>query len=84
MNAPRRDGAPRHRLLDYLLRQQRVKNDAALCRLLLLAPSSVSKIRHGRHGVSAEVLLRVHEVFGIPMAELRRLEHDAAAREDAP
>jgi len=81
MNAPRAHGAPQHRLLDYLLRQQRVKNDAALSRLLLLTPSSISKIRRGHTGVSAEVLLRAHEAFGIPIAELKRLEREHLERE---
>jgi len=80
MNARRRSAAPQHRLLDYLLRQQRVKNDAALSRLLLLTPSSISKIRRGHTGVSAEVLLRVHEAFGIPIAELKRLEREHLER----
>jgi transcriptional regulator with XRE-family HTH domain len=84
MNAPR-TGAPKHCLLDYLLRQQRVKNDAALSRLLLLAPSSISKISRGRSSVSAEVLLRAHEAFGISIAELKRLEREQqAARGETP
>lgn len=58
--------------LDSVIREQQLKNDAELSRLLQLAPSSISKIRHGRAEVSAEVLLRVHEAFGTPIAELKR------------
>ncbi|OEZ63738.1 MULTISPECIES: helix-turn-helix transcriptional regulator [unclassified Duganella] len=73
-------GARPHSLLDHVLRRQRLKNDAELSRRLLLAPSSISKIRRGRCGVSAEVMLRVHEAFDIPIAELKQLEaaHQAA------
>lgn len=72
-----------HCLLDHVLRRQRLKNDAELSRRLLLAPSSISKIRRGRCGVSAEVMLRVHEAFDIPIAELKQLEaaHQAALRQ---
>ena len=70
-----------HCLLDHVLRRQRLKNDAELSRRLLLAPSSISKIRRGRCGVSAEVMLRVHEAFDIPIAELKQLN---AAQQDAP
>ncbi|ELX08815.1 hypothetical protein Jab_2c08740 [Janthinobacterium sp. HH01] len=71
-----------HCLLDHVLLRQRLKNDAELSRRLLLAPSSISKIRRGRCGVSAEVMLRVHEAFDIPIAELKQLEaaHQAALR----
>ena len=63
-----------HTLLDHVLLRQQLKNDAELSRALQLAPSSLSKIRHGRTGVSAELMLRVHEVFEIPIAELKRLD----------
>lgn len=83
MNAARYIGAAAsarpHKLLDHVLRRQGLKNDAELCRLLLLAPSCVSKIRNGRTGVNAELILRVHEAFGIPIAQLKLLGTESAA-----
>lgn len=35
-------------LLDALMEKLRLKNDAALCRLLEVAPPVISKIRHKR------------------------------------
>ena len=60
-------------LLDALLERGKLKNDAALCRLLQIAPPRVSKIRHGRILPSSDFLLRIHEVFNIPMIEIRQL-----------
>ncbi|EEF21786.1 conserved hypothetical protein [Ricinus communis] len=65
--------APAHCLLDAVIALRQLKNDAHLSRLSLLAPSSISKIRRGHASVTAEVLLRLHEAFDIPIAELKRL-----------
>jgi transcriptional regulator with XRE-family HTH domain len=62
-----------HCLLDSVILRQRLKNDAELSRRLMLAPSSISKIRRGRNIASDEILLRIHEVFDISIAELKLL-----------
>jgi len=67
----RRDNT--HCLLDSVILRQRLKNDAELSRCLSLAPSSISKIRCGRNTASDEILLRMHEVFDISIAELKLL-----------
>jgi hypothetical protein len=33
----------------------------------------ISKIRTGRIAISAGLLIRIHEVFGLPIPELRKL-----------
>ncbi|SHM67265.1 Cro/C1-type HTH DNA-binding domain-containing protein [Duganella sacchari] len=63
-----------HCLLDGVMARQKIKNDAELSRCLRLAPSSISKIRRRRVPVSDEVLLRVHDAFDIPIAELKQLQ----------
>lgn len=63
-----------HCLLDSVIALRRLKNDAELSKLLMLAPSNISKIRHRRARLSATVILRMHEVFDIPIAELKRLQ----------
>ncbi|MYN43322.1 transcriptional regulator [Duganella sp. FT109W] len=70
----RADAGFTHCLLDSVIARQQLKNDAELSRLLQLAPSSISKIRHRRAALTAEVLLRVHEAFAIPIAELKQLQ----------
>lgn len=63
-------------LLDALLERLELKNDAALARLLEVAPPILSKIRHRRLPVGAALLIRMHEVSGLPVRELRNLMGD--------
>lgn len=60
-------------LINVLLERGQLKNDAALCRLLKIAPPRVSKIRHGRIVPSSDLILRIHEVFHIPISEIRQI-----------
>ena len=67
-----------HPLLDAVLRRMGLHNDASLARALEVSAPCLSKVRRGRVGVSAELLLRIHEIGGLPLAELRALLADAA------
>ena len=49
---------PNH-LLDILLGKMQLKNDAALSRMLEVAPPVISKIRHHRLPVGASLLIRM-------------------------
>ncbi len=60
-------------LLDALLERYQLKNDAALSRRMEIAPSRLSKMRNGKQPVTADLLLRIHETFGMPFSELRIL-----------
>lgn len=53
-----------------------MKNDAALSRTLEVAPPVISKIRHRRLPVGASMLIRMHEVTDMSVAELRELLGD--------
>jgi plasmid maintenance system antidote protein VapI len=63
-------------LLDELLDRLRLKNDAALSRILEVAPPVISKIRHNRNQVGASMLIRMHEVTGLSIRDLRDLMGD--------
>ena len=65
-----------NRLLDTLIENLRLKNDAALSRALEVAPPVISKIRHRRLPVGASMLIRMHEVTDMSVAELRELLGD--------
>lgn len=65
-----------NRLLDALLENMRLKNDAALSRMLEVAPPVISKIRHRRLPVSASVLIRMHEATDMSIGDLRFLMGD--------
>ncbi|MDQ9169657.1 helix-turn-helix transcriptional regulator [Oxalobacteraceae bacterium R-40] len=60
-------------LLDMLKALKDLQNDAALSHALQVAPPIISKIRNGRMNISPGMLLRIHDVFGIPLADLRKL-----------
>jgi hypothetical protein len=66
---------PEH-LLDMLIERLNLKNDAALSRALEVAPPVISKIRHRRLPVGASILIRMHEVSNLSIAELRALMGD--------
>lgn len=65
-----------NRMLDAVIDLLNLKNDAALCRKLEVAPPVVSKIRHGRLQVGAAMLIRLHEETGLHVRELRNLMGD--------
>ena len=66
-----REGA--NRLFDHLLRTYKIKNDSALAKLLGVLPPVVSKIRSGRLGMGDSILLSVHEVFEMPIKDIKEM-----------
>lgn len=64
-------------LLDTILKEQQLKNDAALTRALQLTPSAISKIRGGTNVVSAEIMISLHEKYGMPIARIKSLAGQA-------
>jgi plasmid maintenance system antidote protein VapI len=64
------------RLLDAMLEKLHLKNDAALCRALEVAPPVISKVRHRRLPVGASLLIRLHEVSDLSVSQLRELLGD--------
>lgn len=63
-------------LLASIIGKLNLKNDAALSRALEVAPPVISKIRHRRLPVGASLLIRMHEVTDLSIAELRSLMGD--------
>jgi hypothetical protein len=62
-----------NRVLDAIINKLKLKNDAALSRLLEVAPPVISKIRHNTLPIGATILLRMHEVSDFSIRELRAL-----------
>jgi len=58
-------------LLDTVINKLKLKNDAALSRLIQVAPPVISKIRHGRLPVGPSMLISLHEATEISIAELK-------------
>ena len=63
-------------LLTALLGNLKLKNDAALARVLEVGPPILSKIRHRRLPVGASMLIRMHEVTDLSIEDLRLLMGD--------
>ncbi len=59
-----------------MLEKLKLKNDATLSRALEVAPPIISKIRHRHLSVGASMLIRMHEVTDMSVAELRELLGD--------
>lgn len=69
-----------NKMLDALRDRLKVKNDAALSRTLEVAPPVISKIRHRRLPVGAALLIRIHEVTGLNIVDLRYLMGDRRSK----
>ena len=67
-------------LLDILIGKLKLKNDAALSRVLEVAPPVISKIRHSRLAVGASMLIRMHEVSDLSIRQLREMMGDRRDR----
>jgi plasmid maintenance system antidote protein VapI len=61
------------KLLDTIKERHSIKSDAELSRKLDVPPPTISKIRSGRVNVSADMILRIHETFNMPVKEIREL-----------
>ncbi len=60
-------------LLDAIIEKLDLKNDAALSRLLEVAPPVISKLRHGALPIGPTMLIRMHEVSEMNIREMRAL-----------
>lgn len=58
-------------LLDLAAEILKCKNDAALCRALEVAPPVASKIRHARLPVGAGLVIKIHEMTGMKVADIK-------------
>jgi len=58
-------------VLDLAIERNRLKNDAALARLLEIAPPVVSKLRHDRLPVGPSIILSLVELAGLTLEEVR-------------
>jgi hypothetical protein len=62
-----------NKLLDAIIEKLHLKNDAALSRVLEVAPPVISKLRHGALPIGPTILIRMHEVSEMGIREMRAL-----------
>lgn len=61
------------KLLDELQKRFEIPNDRQLASRLGLSTPVISRIRTGKSGVSGDVIIRIHEEFGLSIAEIKEL-----------
>jgi plasmid maintenance system antidote protein VapI len=61
------------KLLDELQSRFDIKNDRQLAAKLDVSTPVMSRVRNGKCAVSADIMIRIHEVFGLPIAEIKGL-----------
>ena len=59
-----------HPLLDFLKKEYKLKNDAALAKALGIKPPTVSKLRANRQNISAEMKIIIHKKTGMSIADI--------------
>lgn len=62
-----------HAVMDYLIEEFRLKNDAALSRRLGVAQPVISKTRNSKLSLGPNMILRIHETFDVPVSKIREL-----------
>lgn len=60
-------------MLDALMLSLKVTTDAALSRKLMVPPPVISKLRNNKIGVSAGLLVRIHDVTGMSINKVRTM-----------
>jgi len=60
-------------MLDALMANLKVTSDAALSRKLMVPPPVISKLRNNKIGVSAGLLVRIHDVTGMSINKVRAM-----------
>ena len=59
------------KLLDELQKRLDAPNDRQLAAKLNLSTPVISRIRTGKNGVSAEIMIHLHELLGMSIAEIK-------------
>lgn len=67
-----------NQLLDAVMAKLALKNDAALSQVLGVTAPLLSKVRHRRLPVSAELMIKVHDATTLSIAEIKGLIHGSA------
>lgn len=60
-------------MLDLVLEQENLRNDAALARALNVAPPVISKVRNGALPLGSSMLVKLHEYTGMTTLKIKTL-----------
>lgn len=59
-----------HPLLDFLKKEYKLKNDAALAKALGVKPPTISKLRANRQSMSAEIKIIIYKKTGMSIEDI--------------
>ena len=62
-------------LIDYLRLEYNLPTDAALAERMEISPPVISKLRNGHMNLSPSIILRIHDTFGISIANIKRIAY---------
>ena len=65
------------KLLDYLIKNYGYKNDNAIAEGTGISKGTISKIRTGKIKASAEIIIKVHEMYGLPIAQIKEMNNES-------
>ena len=65
------------RLFDHLLRTYNLKNDSELAKVLGMGPPNISRARAGKIAFADAKILAVHDVFDMPIKEIKEMLNEA-------
>ncbi len=68
------------KLLDYLIKNHGYKHDRAIAEGTGISTATISKIRTGKRYPSAEIMIILHERFGLPISTIRELSDENLPR----
>lgn len=60
-----------HPLLDALISEMQLKNDAGVATFLNLAPPHVSRLRHRKLLINGDIILRIYDKTGWSIEKIR-------------
>jgi hypothetical protein len=69
------------KLFDAICKRRALKTDSELAALLEIGNAQICKVRHGVQPLSGQLLLRIHEVTGIEIRQLKILMGDRRSRQ---
>jgi hypothetical protein len=68
-------------LFDALCNMHKLKTDSQLAIFLGVGSAQICKVRHGVQPISAPLLIRVHEVTGMEIREIKALMGDRRSKQ---
>lgn len=74
--------ASKHTLLDFLKDEYKLKSDRALCEALGVTPPVISRIRSGKCGVSAEIMIIIHKKTGMSIEDIENMINEGEKNGD--